>query len=664
MDKATRLSALSGNLDWKDSYDKSYSSLQDIMQRISSIAVDAIKNQQLQDLQTYLQINTRTEAEVYRLLGTGNKGLALQILDGWEYTKNRQAFEAAVANIVESIHKNIQDKIDTHNRLTLGLLALILLCLTLFLTFWGATYKLWREQLRLKLAAEEGLRHSEEKYRKLVDTSPDAIALVDEDGQIMAANPVLGKQLGQEQQDLVGQPLQEILPQEQAEQIMQNGNLALSSQEVVCRQETRQDKYYESYYIPVYALHARDSFQLVSKDITERQKAEQEREQLRMQMLQSQKLQSIGVLAAGVAHEFNNLLQIMSGNIQLLLMSKTDQDPDLKHLESVRTAVNRAAMLVKQLLLFSRSSSTMKTWVDPSDSVQKAINLLEQTLPRMIQVTFSQDEDLWPIYADPVQVEQVVVNLCTNAADAMPEGGLISIEARNVHPGSRYAHYDLGLDPRGYVLLRVQDTGLGMDAETLAQIFDPFFTTKEVGQGTGLGLSTVYGIVQSHAGHIQCSSTPDQGTDIRIYWPAGKSEEIPGAQRQEELAVQIQGGNETILVVDDEGAYQEVLRRVLDRSGYRVLVASSGEEALNMYFGYEQEIDLVILDLSMPGMGGRKCLLDILARDPEAKVLVASGYFAESKGQEMLQLGAAGFISKPFQLAELMFKVREVLSLH
>ncbi len=396
-------------------------------------------------------------------------------------------------------------------------------------------------------------------------------------------------------------------------------------------------------------------------DISERIKAETEKEQLRSQMLQARKMQSIGILAKGVAHEFNNLLQVMSGNIQLLLMRKSADGMEYQRLRSVEKAIHRAAKFVNQLLLFSSKSETSRRSVDLRQEVEEAVRILKQTIPRMVQIQCNLENDLWHIYADPVQIEQVVLNLGKNAADAMPQGGRMHIEAKNVHLSDELQPADRALKPGDYVLLRIKDTGHGMDPEILEHIFDPFFTTKEVGSGTGLGLSTVYGIVQTHQGHIQCHSQPREGTVFSIYWPATQTGD-KAEPKQEQSAEELPQGTGTILVVDDEGAYIDMMQTVLSQSGYTVLVAANGEEALQIYSKQSAGIDLVILDLSMSGMGGEQCLQEILKTDPEARILVASGYSSEHAAKNIMQKEAVAFIGKPFKLSDLLSKVQDMLN--
>ncbi|RQD60703.1 hybrid sensor histidine kinase/response regulator [Desulfonatronovibrio magnus] len=394
----------------------------------------------------------------------------------------------------------------------------------------------------------------------------------------------------------------------------------------------------------------------IAMDITAQKNLE---EQLR----QSQKMESVGILAGGIAHDFNNILQAMSGNIQLILMHKSKNDHDTKRLEIIAGSIDRAARLVRQLLLFSRKADVMRQCLDLNTIARDSIVMLQRIIPKMISVQFAPDENLWTIEADPVQVEQVILNLGTNAADAMLEGGRLTIETKNVDLDDDYVSSQLDIQPGQYVMLCISDTGHGMDTVTLASIYDPFFTTKEVGKGTGLGLATVYGIVKSHGGSIHCYSEPGQGTTFRIYWPRAVNEPALKALDQPEVESSwIVKGNETILVVDDDLDILELTAEALEGYGYQILTAASGEEALSKYSERKGEIDMVILDLNMPGMGGRQCLDQLLTKDAAVKVLVASGYSLTGQAADVLKSGAAGYIGKPFQFSELLIKIREILS--
>lgn len=394
------------------------------------------------------------------------------------------------------------------------------------------------------------------------------------------------------------------------------------------------------------------------QNVTERKLAEQERENLQTQLLQAQKMESVGILAGGVAHDFNNLLHAMRGNIELL-QGKFADSPDARRLENVIKSIDRAAQLVQQLLFFSRKSGPRRVRVDLNSEVHAMARMLERTIPKMVALEIDLAPEARHVLADPVQMEQVLLNLAGNALDAMPGGGRLTLETRNVFLDENFTRSHPGSSPGPHVLLSVTDTGCGMDKEILKHIFDPFFTTKEVGKGTGLGLASVYGIVKGHGGYICCYSEPGQGTVFRIFLPATDHVQTTIIAPQPETP--LQGGTETILVVDDDPEVRELTQEALDGHGYTVLAATSGEEALLAYAERGNNVDLIILDLGMPGMGGRQCLRELLRLDPEARVLIASGYATGDLAEEVRQDGAAGFIGKPFHLAELLARVREVL---
>ena len=395
-------------------------------------------------------------------------------------------------------------------------------------------------------------------------------------------------------------------------------------------------------------------------DITEQKLAEEERETLQAQLLQAQKMESVGLLAGGVAHDFNNLLQAISGHIQLLLQKKPADHSDVPHLQGIASSIDRAAQLVKQLLFFSRKAEVKKQPLDLNRRIKEAVTMLERTIPRMITIELKLGEDLNPVCADPVQIEQVLFNLGRNAADAMPEGGKMTIETSNVCLDAEYSRTHLDIEPGKYLLMTISDTGGGMDRETVDHIFDPFFTTKEQGKGTGLGLATVYGIVKKHGGHILCYSQPEQGTAFKVYWPISdrpdRAVETENPKTREALC-----GTENILVVEDEQDIRDLTREALESYGYKVFTASSGEEALDLFSGMEDGVHMVVLDLNMPGMGGHQCLRELLQRDPGLPVLISSGYSAAGLTDTPANAGAAGFIAKPYHLTDLATEVRRVL---
>jgi len=395
-------------------------------------------------------------------------------------------------------------------------------------------------------------------------------------------------------------------------------------------------------------------------DITSRKLAEEQKAQLEERLRQSQKMEAVGTLAGGIAHDFNNLLQAIWGNLQLLLMKKKEDDPDHKYLAEIEHATARAADLVRHLLTFSRKAQVFFRKVNLNIVVEGSVKLLKRTIPRMISIETRLAKDLPEIHADPIQMEQILMNLANNAADSMAEGGELVFETTKIGLGLKDLERYPEMEPGEYVLLKVSDMGHGMDGETLQHIFEPFFTTKEIGKGTGLGLSTVYGIVKAHRGHISCYSEVGQGTTFRVYLPA-----LPGAcpipEEPTLREAEGWGRGETILIVDDEEFILEMADEMFGQHGYSIKKAESGESALEVYSRETGNIDLVILDLGMPGMGGKRCMEEILKLDPGAKIIVVSGYANHSIAQNPEAHGAAGFICKPYRLDDMLSMVRTIL---
>jgi CheY-like chemotaxis protein len=286
--------------------------------------------------------------------------------------------------------------------------------------------------------------------------------------------------------------------------------------------------------------------------------------------------------------------------------------------------------------------------------------LLESTLPKMVTIETHLAGSACLVNADMSQLEQVIINLAANAADAMPEGGKLVIETQLAELDEEYSRRYLEINPGRYVLLVVSDTGQGMDAATREHMFEPFFTTKEVGKGTGLGLATVHGVIRAHGGQIHCYSEPGLGTTFKCYLPAHQGEP-PETVPSPGLDSRHLRGSETVLLVDDEEALRDIGSSTLSSMGYQVLTAASGEEALETYRSRAGGIDLVILDLGMPGMGGKRCLAGLLALDGRAKVIIASGYSANGPVKEALEAGASGYLAKPYRLADLLTAIRDVL---
>ncbi len=389
----------------------------------------------------------------------------------------------------------------------------------------------------------------------------------------------------------------------------------------------------------------------LAKDLREKKLMEEK-------LLHAAKMEAVGTLAGGIAHDFNNLLQAVQGYAELLLMDKKESDSGYEELREINRAAHRGAQLSRQLLTFSRKMDSQLRPISLNRQIRETRNLLRRTIPKMIEIDLHLQEDLYLVNADPIQIEQILINFGLNARDAMVDGGQIIIKTKNLNLDDDFCKTRPEMRPGAYVLLSVSDTGVGMNQETLHHIFDPFFSTKEVGKGTGLGLSLVHGIVKNHGGYIECDSDPGMGTRFEIYLPALLT---AGEPVESKVVNSPPRGIETILVVDDEKSIRDMVLQILSRFGYSVITASDGESALSLYQAEKDRIDLVILDVIMPGMGGKQCLSRLLEMNPDAKVIMASGYSNTGPAKGVLQEGIKSFINKPYQVRDLLERIREVL---
>jgi PAS domain S-box-containing protein len=399
-------------------------------------------------------------------------------------------------------------------------------------------------------------------------------------------------------------------------------------------------------------------FCVIFEDITTRREAALERTRLEDKLRQSQKMEAIGQLAGGVAHDFNNLLQIMGGYTEMLLSVTSPDDAHLDELHQVAEAAERAKSLVRQLLLFSRRQSMNPETLDLDELVGNLAKMLRRLLGEHVSLERESSDGPHSVYADAGQIEQVLMNLCINARDAMPSGGSIRIITSHVTLDRDYATAHPWAEEGDYALLTVADTGTGMSAEVRQHAFEPFYTTKGEGKGTGLGLATVYGIVKQHKGLIDIQSEVGRGTQVSVYLPTAPA--LQEAEAEQNLPPP-PGGHETILLAEDEEAVRKLGRRVLEGAGYRVIEARDGQEAVELYAKSGQSIHLALLDVVMPRRNGRAACEAIRALNAQARVLFASGYSEASLSPEQVPVGGWDLVQKPYNPAELLRRVREAL---
>jgi CheY-like chemotaxis protein len=376
--------------------------------------------------------------------------------------------------------------------------------------------------------------------------------------------------------------------------------------------------------------------------------------------MQSQKIQSIGTLAGGVAHDFNNILGIIFGYAGLLEKNRLNAVLHKEGLQAIVKAAERGAELVGQILTFARKTEVTFLPLDVPLVIRELLSMLKQTFPKTITFGEHYADDLPDIMGDKIQIDQALLNLFVNSRDAMPHGGCITIDVNLMLLNKLRRRFPSAYHPF-YVCVHITDTGCGMDEATRQRIFDPFFTTKEYGHGTGLGLSVVYGIIQAHQGYIDVESTVGKGTTFSLYFPATN---IIGWKHQDEqqLPEEQSHGTETILVVEDEELLLAMVRLRLEAQGYSVIEASDGEKALEVFAQHHTEIALVLSDLGLPKMSGIDVFIKMKEIDPDVRVIVASGYFDPQNKSELEQLGAKGFVMKPYKTDQLLQKIRDVLN--
>jgi PAS domain S-box-containing protein len=509
---------------------------------------------------------------------------------------------------------------------------------------------------------EQALRESEERYRAIFNNAAVGINLSDRDTRFLQVNSRSASMLGYTQEELKALTVLDITHPDDREFSMANLSALIDGKigsYRVQKRYVRRDGEVVWADVHVSAIHNRRGEFVanlaVIEDITDRKRAEQERERMRAQLLQAQKMEAIGTLTGGMAHEFNNLLTIVSGYAELLLSEKSESDPEHSDLKRIVHAAQRGAELVRSLLAFSRKSEMNFAPVNLNSEVEQVKKLLDRTLPKMIEIELNLCDGLKTVEADSGQIRQLLMNLALNARDAMPEGGKLSIGTNNLGEGNLSA--PSGAKPGDYVQLTVSDTGIGMDGETLDRIFEPFYSTKGLAYKTGMGLAVVHGIIEQHGGYVRCDSKPEHGTTFQIYLPAAQP------RKADSVSVKAQplGGTETILIVDDEEYVRDLASRFLERAGYRVITAEDARMALGLCDKERSDISLVILDLIMPKIGGRQCLDELLKIDPRLKVLIASGYSDAENREELVRAGAKGFVGKPFHMTELLQALRDVL---
>jgi len=515
-------------------------------------------------------------------------------------------------------------------------------------------YEKGQKEIATRKKTEEALRESENRYRTVLEANPDSVIVYDMEGRVTYLNPTFTKVFGWKLEDRLGKKMDMFVPEEDWPTTRIMIEKVLAGKDVSGIETKRYTKAGDI--IPVSISGAiyndRDGNPAGSvvniRDISEQKKLE-------AQIRQSQKMEAIGTLAGGIAHDYNNLLMGILGNVSLISFDFDSSHPYYSKLKNIEKYVQSGADLTKQLLGFAKGGKYEIKSIDINDLVEKSSEMFSRT-KKEIRIHRKYQEDIWSIEVDPSQIEQVLLNLYVNAGQAMPGGGDLYLQTENVTLNENYVR-KFSAERGDYVKISVKDTGVGMDENTIKRIFDPFFTTKNRERGTGLGLASAYGIIKNHDGIINVNSMIGKGTTFDVYLPASKKKVVQKTNLDREAFK----GSETLLLIDDEDIIIDIGGQILERLGYRVLMARSGKEAIEIYRANKSKINMVILDMIMPDMGGGETYDRLKKINPEIQVLLSSGYSINGQASEIMNRGCNGFIQKPFNVEQLSRKIREIL---
>jgi two-component system cell cycle sensor histidine kinase/response regulator CckA len=537
---------------------------------------------------------------------------------------------------------------------------LLVLCLfAIFTSHYQYTFK----QSRL---ADEALRESELKYRTIVENVEEGCFEIDLEKNLTFFNDPLCKMLGYSPAEMAGKNTREFTSPATIRKMDQIYDQILKTGEPI--RGTGYDaigKYGKDMALELAASLIRNpegepvGFRGVLRDVSERKDAEAQKRTLEIQMQQAQKMESIGTLAGGIAHDFNNILMGIQGNASLMLLKTDSNHAFYEKLKNIEAYVENGTELTRQLLGFARRGKYHTIATDINSIIEKSASLFGRT-KKEIRIHKDLTPDVYTVEVDRGQIEQALLNLYVNAWQAMPEGGDLYLKTENVILDANFENIQpYKVEVGKYVKITVGDTGSGFDDETKKRIFEPFFTTKEMGRGTGLGLASVYGIIKSHGGYINVHSQKGEGATFAIYLPASAKE--VRQEKIEPVQKKVAKGTGTILLIDDEEMIIKVGEELLKELGYKVIAARSGDEAIQIYERNADKIDLVVMDMIMPGMGGGETFDRLKAINPAIKALLSSGYSINGQASKILERGCDGFIQKPFNINQLSEKIQGII---
>jgi PAS domain S-box-containing protein len=588
-------------------------------------------------------------------------------LDSEAYQREKEIHTAGMQQIKKNIEVQTDELITKQSRQILLLIISLIVTIPLLIIAWIVIYRKFILFVNKREQAEEALRESEEKYRNIFENAVEGMFQSTPEGRFINVNPAFAKMLGYASPEDVISSISDITTQYYVDPDDQHSfDMLIKKDEIIQNFEfkaKRKDGSQIWVSTNTRAVYDQDGEIVLYEgndiNITDRKQAEEEKEKLEGPLNQAQKMESVGRLAGGVAHDFNNMLGVILGHTELALLRTDDKNKLCSDLKEIQKAAKRSADITKQLLAFARKDIISPKKLDLNDIVESMLNMLRRLIGEDIDLVWQPATHLWPVKMDPTQIDQILANLCVNARDAIDGVGKLTIETGRKTFDEEYCKEHAGFIPGDFVLLAVSDNGCGMDKDTLKNLFEPFFTTKEVGKGTGLGLATIYGIVKQNNGFINVYSEPGQGSTFKIYLPRlVDDEDIDKAVPEKKAAA---GGTETILLLEDEPTILRMTRMMLERKGYSVLPAATPGEAIDLAKTHADKIHLLMTDVVMPEMNGRDLAGQLIPLYPEIKLLFMSGYTANVIAHQGELDDGVAFIQKPFSMADMTEKVREVL---
>ncbi len=536
--------------------------------------------------------------------------------------------------------------------------------LILIMIVWAISLKITVGKRTKELAKSTAkLQESNLLLNAVMETTTDAIFIKNISGQYILANSATCRAMGKRIDQVLKKTDGQLFPSVSAEIINKTDANVLKGSQTILSEEKLETAYGETWWLANKSPYMDQNGNVIgligiSRDITDIKKAQIEKENLQNELRQAHKMEAVGTLAGGIAHDFNNLLGIIMGNAELAIDDMPDTHPVKINLIEIKTASMRARDVIRQLLSFSRKTGKGKERVSILSIVKECDKLMRASLPTTIEIKLNISEDTMPIEADPTQIHQVIINLCTNAAQAMENtGGILEIELKNVTRTIEQSKTDKTIRSKNYASLTVKDTGMGIDPKIQERIFEPYFTTKEVGQGTGIGLSVVHGIVQNHDGYIDLKSDPGKGTSVTVFFPVSQQPNVADEPKKQELI----SGSGTILLVDDEASVVKVGAAMLEKLGYRVTGITDPEEALRIFSMNPKRFDLIITDYTMPKLTGEKLADKIKGIRPGIPIILSTGFSGKRNNKKIQGIDVDSYLEKPFDKKRLSQVVNETL---